>query len=113
MNQFFCDIPKQIENKIVGTHKRYQDYLTNPIENTFNSDPTSTEEAQSYIITLTNNKSTGPSSKLSKLLKQFKKPLSEPLKPLINLRFSEGKFPLILKMGKKIPVYKRMQNLSN
>ena len=36
--KFFYDIPKQIENKIVGTHKNYQDYLINPIEKTFNLD---------------------------------------------------------------------------
>ena len=38
-NKFFCDIPKQIENKIVGTHKNYQDYLI--------TCPTNTEEAGS------------------------------------------------------------------
>ena len=75
-NKFFCDIPKQIENKIVGTHKSYQDYLITPIENTFNLDPKSTgEEMQSYVKTLKNNKSTGPSNIPNKLFKQFKKPL--------------------------------------
>ena len=34
---------EQIENKIVETCKNYQDYLTFT-ENTFNLDPTSTEE---------------------------------------------------------------------
>ena len=75
-NKFFCDIPKQIENKIVGTHKSYQDYLITPIENTFNLDSKSTgEEMQSYVKTLKNNKSTGPSNIPNKLFKQFKKPL--------------------------------------
>ena len=62
---------------------------------------------QSYIKTLKNNISTGPSSIPNKLLKQFKTPLSEPLKLLINLTFSKGKFPAILKIGKIIPVYKK------
>ena len=62
---------------------------------------------QSYIKTLKNNISTGPSSIPNKLLKQFKTPLSEPLKLLTNLTFSKGKFPAILKIGKIIPVYKK------
>ena len=65
-----------------------------------------TEEVESHIKTLKNNKSTGPSSIPNILFKQFKKPLSEPLSILINLLFSEGKFPTILKMGKIYPIYK-------
>ena len=30
INQFFCDIPKKIENEIVPTAKKYYDYLLNP-----------------------------------------------------------------------------------
>ena len=63
---------------MVTTHKKHQDYLLNPIVSTFLLDPTKTEEVQSYINTLKNKKSTGPSSILNKLFKQFKKPLSEP-----------------------------------
>ena len=102
---FVCDGPKQIENKIVETHKNYQDYLLNPIENTFNLDPTSTEVVHSYIKVFKNSKSTGPSSIPNNLLKQSKKPLSETLKLLINLIFSVGKFRAILKMGKSKPLY--------
>ena len=78
-NTFFCDIPKQTLNKIVGTHKHYQVNLINPIENTFYLDPTSTVKAQLYIKTLKNNKNGGSSSIPNKLLKHFKKALSEPL----------------------------------
>ena len=107
-NKFFCNIPKEIEIVgIVGRHKNYQDYLINPIENTFNLDPANTEEVHCYIKTLKNNKSTGPSSISNKLFKQFIKPLSEPLKLLIKLTFLEGKFPAIFKLGKTIPVYKK------
>ena len=104
-NMFVCDGPKQIENKIVETHKNYQDYLLNPIENTFNLDPTSTEVVHSYIKIIRNSKRTGPSSMPNNLLKQSKKPLSETLKLLINLIFPDGKFRAILKMGKTMPLY--------
>ena len=106
-NKFFCHISKQIENKIVETHKNCQDYLLNHIESAFNLDPESTEEVQSYIKILKNNKSTSLSSMPKKLFKQFIKPFSELLKLPINLTFSEGKFTAIFKMRKLIPVYKK------
>ena len=62
---------------------------------------------ESYIKTLKDNKSTGPSSIPNKLFKRFKKPLSGPLSLLINLTFSEGKFPTILKIGNIYPTYKK------
>ena len=37
---------------MVKTHKKYQDYLYNPVINTFHLDPTNTGEVQSYIKTL-------------------------------------------------------------
>ena len=63
---------------MVKTHKKYQNYLLNPDVNTFHLDPRNTEEVQSYINNLKNNKRTGPLSIPSKLFKQLKKPLSEP-----------------------------------
>ena len=106
-NEFFCDIPKRIEKKIRETRRKYQDYLLNPVVNTFHLDPTNPEEVQSYIKTLKKNKSSGPSSITNKLFKQFKIPLSEPLTLLTNLTFTEGKFPAILKMGKMFPAHKK------
>ena len=106
-NEFFCDIPKRIEKKIRETRRKYQDYLLNPVVDTFHLDPVNPEEVQSYIKTLKKNKSIGHSSIPNKLFKQFKKPLTEPLRLLINLTFTEGKFPAILKMGKIFPVHKK------
>ena len=45
-NNFFVDIPKQIDSKMVKIHKKHQDYLLNPVVNTFYLDPTNTEEVQ-------------------------------------------------------------------
>ena len=52
IKSFLVDIPKQVDNNIVKTHKKYQDYLLSPVINTFRLDPTTTEEVQSYINTL-------------------------------------------------------------
>ena len=99
-NHFFCNIPKQIEKSIIPTQKAYDDFLANPIEQSFKFDLTSDEEIITYIKTLKNNKSNGPFSISNKLFKRFMKPLSAPLTLLINLTFTQGKFPDILKIGK-------------
>ena len=37
-NHFFCNIPKQIEKGIIPTQKTFDDFLTNPIEQSFKFD---------------------------------------------------------------------------
>ena len=73
-NQFFCNIPKQIEKDIIPTQKTYDDFLTNPIEQSFKFDLTSDEEIITYIKSLKNNKSNGPFSISNKLLKNSRNP---------------------------------------
>ena len=105
-NHFFCNIPKQIEKGIIPTQKTY-DFLTNPMEQSFKFDLTFDEEIITYIKSLKNNKSNGTFSISNKLFKKFKKPLSTPLTLLINLTFTKGKFPDILKIGKIFPIHKK------
>ena len=45
-NNFFVNIPKQIDSKMMKINKKYQDYLLNPVVNTSYLDPTNTEEVQ-------------------------------------------------------------------
>ena len=106
-NQFFCNIPKQIEKDIIPTQKTYDDFLTNPIEQSFKFDLTSDEEIITYIKTLKNNKSNGPFSISNKLFKRFKKPFKTPLTLLINLTYTKRKFSDILKIGKNFHIYKK------
>ena len=47
------------------------------------------------------------------LFKIFKKPFSTPLILLINLPFTKGKLPDILKIGKIFPIYKKNCNNVN
>ena len=108
---FFCNIPKQIEKGIIRTQKEYDDFLTNPIEQSFKFDLTSDEKIITYIKSLKNNKSNGPFSISNKLFKKFKKPLSTPLTLLINLTFTKGNLPDILKIGKFLIFTKRIVKL--
>ena len=85
----------------------FNHFLTNPIEQSFKFDLTSDEEIFTYIKTLKSNKSNGPFSISNKLFKRFKKPLSTLLTLLINLTFTKGEFPDILKIGKMFPIHKK------
>ena len=106
-NKFFCDIPKKIENKLVETDIHFSNYLKNPGKKSFFLRPTTEGEVESQLKTLKNNKATGPYSIPTKLLKLFPKLISRPLSMLINLSFSVGKFPTILKLGQILPFHKR------
>ena len=57
---------------IVPTQKTYDDFLTNPIEQSFKFDLTSDKEIITYIKTLKNNKGNGPFSISTKLFKKIK-----------------------------------------
>ena len=64
----------------------------------------------SQIKLLNNNKAVGPSSIPVKILKHCKDHISIPLRDLINMSFSTGTFPSILKTANVIPVYKKGDN---
>ena len=53
------------------------------------------------------NKSTGPYSFPSKVLNRLKNDISEQLADLVNLFFTTGTFPTLLKTAKVIPIHKK------
>ena len=64
-------------------------------------------EVEQEIDHLCNNKSTGPFSIHTKLLKLLKCILSEPLSYLYNCSFNSGIVPSKFKIAKVIPVFKK------
>ena len=58
-----------------------------------------------------NNKAIGRNSISTAVLRNFRKALSIPLTELINLSFTQGKFPANLKTA-KIPVFKKGDKLN-
>ena len=102
-----CNIPKKIEKEIPNTLRNYKDYLTNPQDSSFFLSATTTSEVESELKNLKNNKALGPFSIPTKLLKTFHKAFAPPLTELINLSFSNGQFPTILKLSDVIPTFKK------
>ena len=89
------------------TAKHYADYLTEPTTNNFILAPTKIEEIEDIIVKLNMGKSIGPNSIPTRLLKQFFKEISIPIKKLINLSFETGIFPDVLKLARIIQIFKK------
>lgn len=98
-NNFFTSVKENLVNKIPKTPKPFHSYLKNSNENTFLS-TTTKEDVEDILSTIKTNKAAGPGSVPTRILKDFKKCLSNPISDLINLSFWSGTFPEILKKPK-------------
>ena len=63
------------------------------------------------ISSLDSNKSVGPNSIPTKILKLLKNDISSQLADIFNISFSTGVFPTILKVAMVVPVYKKDSKL--
>ena len=66
------------------------------------------EDIEDLISSMKTNKASGPNSIVINILKQFKKEFSKPLSDMINLSFSQGVFPNILKIANVTPIHKKV-----
>ena len=113
---FFTSIAQKIDNKTPKGITNYSDYLKNSkVLDSLLLSPVTITEIQNIISNLDINKSIGPNSIPTKILKEYKEILSEPISYLINLSFLTGEFPSILKFAKVIPIFKKgdQQDCSN
>ena len=106
LSQTFNSFFSIIAQKIINTTKHYTDYLTEPTANTLILTLTNTEEIEDIIKTLNIHKSIGPNNIPTRLLKQFYKEISIPIRKLINLSFERGILPDALKIARIIPTFK-------
>ena len=73
--------------------------------------PTDKTEMENIISSLDSNKSVGPNSILTKVLKILKNDISTQLSEIFDISFSSGVFPSILKTAKVVPVHKKDSKL--
>ena len=64
-------------------------------------------ELLNLFATLNNNKSPGPDTIGPRLIKEIQHSILDPLLHIINLSFSSGVFPDLLKIAKVVPIYKK------
>mgnify|MGYP001799793358 FL=1 len=93
-NDYFSTIAHKLSDKIKPSKFSFDHYLNNPNPNSFYIEPVTKEEILDYIkTTLKANKSTGPNSLPSSLLKIVSDIICSPLSTIINNSFSSGIFP--------------------
>ena len=73
--------------------------------------PTDKTEIEDVISSFDSNKSVGPNSIPTKILKLLKDYISSQLSEIFNISFSSGIFPSILKTAKVIPIHKKDSKL--
>ena len=73
--------------------------------------PTTQADTESLINCIKPNKAISPNSIPTKILKEFKTELSEPLSDMINVSFNKGIFPDFLKVANVIPIHKKGEKL--
>ena len=88
--------------KIVKAKKPFSHYLGQTTNKTILLSPTIPADIESLIV---------PNSIPTKILKEFKTKLSEPLGDMVNVSFNKWKFPDFLKVANVIPVPKKGKKL--
>ena len=90
--------------------KPFSHYLGQITDETIFLSPTTPADIESLINCIIPNKAIGPNSIPTKILKEFKTELSEPLSDMINVSFNKGIFPDFLKNANVISIYKKEKN---
>ena len=110
-NDYFSSIADKTKANIKFSNKSFQDFLHHPNEELLFITATDAHEVNLIISSLNRDRSTGPNSLSTKILKPLKNENSTHLADIFNLSFSSGVFPSILKIAKVIPVHKKESNL--
>ena len=110
-NNYFSSIATKTKLDISFSHKHFSDFLKNRSNISFFASPTGKAEIAGVISSLDSNKSVGPNSILTKILKLLEDDISSQLSEIFNITFSSGVFPSILKTAKVIPVHKKDSKL--
>ena len=108
-NSHFATIGKEVADSVSpSVNSTYADYLDQPTQSTFEFNRINTTFVETIIDKqLKNKSSSGYDNISSKLLKQLKTQLIEPLTFLINQSIDSGKFPNLLKLAKIKTLFKK------
>ena len=97
-NDFFVTGAENIDKNII--HASAKGFPGNSVTNSFFLKLTNEEEVNSIIKQMKTKKARGPSSIPTKILKFSQQIIAKPLVYLINLFFSTGNFPRLVKNSK-------------
>ena len=106
-NDFFVNIGNSVEAKIPRVYTPFNTFLKHKNNDTFFIKPVDENEIKGMISNLFSSKACGPNSIPTHILKLNLDFLTMPLKHVINLSFSEGCFPQMLKLADICPIFKK------
>ena len=86
-------------------HKHFSNFLKNRSYDSFFPSTADKYEIINIISSLDWNKSTGPNSMPTKILKLLKNNISIQFSDIFNVSFSTGVFPSMLKIAKVVPIH--------
>ena len=109
-NNYFSSTANKKRNTSLS-QKHFSDFLKNRSNISFFVSPTDKKEIENVISSLDSNKSVGPNSIPTKVLKLLKNDISCQLSEIFNISFSSGIFPSLLKTAKVIPVHEKDSKL--
>ena len=110
LNKYFASVGCKLASDIPPASNAFSNYLSSPLSSTFFCDPIISNEIETEISSLQNNKAYGLYSCPVKLLKLAKQIISEPLARIFNQSICSGIFPAKLKCAKIVPVFKGEDN---
>ncbi len=105
-NHFFRNVGPNLAKNIPNSEKNFSEYLSDPVQNTFQAEPCTRQEIIKLIKDLKSTKSLGLDLIPTKIIKIASEEIATPLMLIFNLSFSKGIFPDKLKKSKIIPIYK-------
>ncbi|XP_065662580.1 uncharacterized protein LOC136085218 [Hydra vulgaris] len=106
-NNYFTTIQDELLKNTVPSKCAFGNFLKIPSINSFFIEPVTENEVANLIKdTLKNNKSLGPNSLPTFLLKLVSHIISKPLSTMMNNSFKNGIFPEAFKVAKVIPIHK-------
>ena len=103
-NNFFTFIAAKTKESIKYSHKHFSNFLKNRSDDSFFLSPTDKYEIINIISSLDPNKSTGPNSIPTKILKLLKNDISTQLSDIFNVSFLTGVFPSVQGVSQKFPI---------
>jgi hypothetical protein len=106
-NDFFVNIGNSVEAKIPRVDTPFTEFLKDKNNITLFLKPVNEDEVKSMISNMATSKACGPNSIPTQILKTNFEFLVSPLKHIINLSFTEGCFPQLLKLAEVCPIFKK------
>lgn len=111
-NNFFDGIAQKTKSKIVPTNTNFNDFLQNPNPVSFELNPPTPDEILKIIGGLSDDKSVGPNSIPTSILKTVAPNINHIISDRINECIHHGTFPNCLKKANVSPVHKKDSKLN-